>query len=161
MKKELIGILICTLLTSTAVLQASGTTTIGKNTSSEECIAFQRLSPELDRSKDNLSEFVTREIIIKFREEVDISISLSSKNIVTTGITSIDMLNEKHGVTSAEKLFREFQIPSLSTIYKFILSDDTNILSIANEYSIDQCVLYAEPNYLYQFYEIPDDPYFE
>jgi len=161
MKKELIGILICTLLITTVVLPANGTTTICKDILSEERSAFQRLSPGLDSSSDILLEFVPGEMIIKFREDVDISISFSSKNIVTTGITSVDILNENYGVTSAEKLFGEFQIPSLSTIYKFILPADADIPGVANEYSMNPCVVYAEPNYLYHLYEIPNDPYFE
>lgn len=155
MKKELIGVLICTLLIVIAVLPTTGTTTICKNTSSEERSAFQKLSPRLDRISDILSEFVPGEMIIKFREDVDIYIS-SSKNIVTTEITSIDTLNEKYGVISAEKLFGEFQIPSLSTIYKFILPAGANIPAIVAEYNKDPCVIYAEPNYIYHTFAITE-----
>jgi len=160
MKKELIRILICLLLITTVVLPANGTTTICKDILSEERSAFQELSLETDSGSDIQPEFAPGEMIIKFGEDVDIYIS-SSKNVVNTEITSIDTLNEKYGVTSAEKLFGEFQIPSLSTIYKFILPADADIPSVANEYSMNPCVVYAEPNYLYHLYEIPNDPYFE
>jgi len=161
MKKELIGVLICMLLIITVVFPANGTTTICKNTLSEECSNFQELSLETESGSDIQPEFAPGEMIIKFREDVDISISFSSKNIVTTGVTSVDVLNENYGVTSAEKLFGEFQISPLSTIYKFILPDDADIPSVANEYSMNPYVVYAEPNYLYHLYEIPNDPFFD
>lgn len=155
MKNKLIVVLICILFVTITILPSAGTVTIRKNTLIEEYNAFQKFSQEGD--SDIQSGFVLGEMIIKFREDLEICTSFLSKNVVTTGITSLDMLNEKYGMTFAKKLSKEFQISPLSTIYKFVFSEDTDIISVAKEYSSDFNVIYAEPNYIYHHCAIPTE----
>jgi subtilisin family serine protease/Tol biopolymer transport system component len=50
--------------------------------------------------------------------------------------------------------------PDLWTIYKLTVPADTDIQQLADEYAADPSVEYAEPNYLYQLYSTPNDPFF-
>ncbi len=150
---------------------------------------FQHIGQNFRYSKNEEGDFESnyqpKQLIIKFKEEQEVSISLSSDNYVTTGISSIDVLNEKYQVISAEKIFEEFSISALSSIYKFIFSDDVDIYRMVKEYCLDSSVEYAEPNYIYYLSPIsysienkqyrlasassnsigsvviPDDPYFD
>jgi parallel beta-helix repeat protein len=164
MKKELIGILIFTLLISTAVLPASGSLILHKNIHETLVTTSENLGNEMEQTfeiKDNSeTRFVSGEMIIKFDEEVEILISVSIEGVLITDIPSIDNLNQNYEVFSAEKIFEKFSISALSNIYKFILPDDANIVKISEEYSCDPNVIYAEPNYIHQLFVTPDDPSF-
>ena len=94
----------------------------------------------------------------KFKEEIN---DFKSKDgILITGLESIDRLNKKYGVTSAEKILRDNLPSSLSNIYKFVLSDTSSLIEISKEYMNDQNVIYAEPNYILHFCDVPNDPIF-
>jgi thermitase len=84
--------------------------------------------------------------------------SSSTQEVLITGIQSIDTLNLKYGVTSAEKLLEDDSIPEFSNVYKFTIADD--VITAVEEYSNDSSVEFAEPNYLYQLLSIPNDPLF-
>ncbi|MCK5561367.1 MAG: hypothetical protein KAJ51_12260, partial [Thermoplasmata archaeon] len=170
MKKEIPVILIITLLVATAILPAAGNENFDKTDLGEQHFVDEQEVPiaigddidwgsqyqhdpqkfrySRDRKRDFESNFIPRQLIIKFKEEIDISISLSPNNYVTTGISSIDALNEKYEVILAEDLFEEFSISGLSSIYKFIFSDDADINRLVKEYCMDPSVEYAEPNYI-------------
>ena len=109
--------------------------------------------------KDN-EEFVLGEFIVKFNPELNIDISKSSKGWITTGISSIDALNEKYQVKNIEKLFKTCEKPYLFNIYKISVLKNSNIISIVNDYSIDPYVIYAEPNYILKTCLTPNDPDF-
>ena len=98
-----------------------------------------------------LPRFVENELIVKFKEEAAIHLSLSPEGYLTTGQESIDELNIEYGVTSAEKIFKQNTDPLLSNIYKFNLSDDADIFNISSFYENNPCVEYAEPNYILCF----------
>ena len=107
------------------------------------------------------SNFQPRQLIIKFKTDTDIRISLSSDNYVTTGISSVDLLNEKNKVVLAEKLYKDSKIPVLSSVYKFTFQDNIDVNVLAKEYNLDPNVEYAEPNYISHFspmsYTLKDD----
>ena len=105
-------------------------------------------------------EFVSGEIIIKFKSEVNIDISTNSKGIISTGIHSINVLNEKYNVLDCGKLFNTREKPYLYNIFKFIVSEHSDILSIVKDYSSDPNVIYAEPNYIFRTCLTPNDPDF-
>ena len=93
-----------------------------------------------------IPSYVAGELIVKLRDEVEVSLS-SDNGILETNIESLDELNNEFGVFSAEKIFKNDQTPSLSKVYKFSLSDNADILSVAQEYTNDSSVEFAEPNY--------------
>ena len=94
------------------------------------------------------SEFVTGEFIVKFKD---------------AGITSlsVDNLNEKYHVSSMEKIFRNCEDTSLENIYILNIPEDTDILSIIQDYSSCPDVEYAEPNYHVQLCGFPNDNDFD
>lgn len=119
-------------------------------------------------------EYVTSELIVKFKNNIEVSISASSglnqiigdvsatfpKGILKTGIESIDMLNKEFNVNAAEKLIEDDSVPELLNVYIFSIDEDVNVFSAAEAYMNDTSVEYAEPNYIYHYCIIPNDPYF-
>jgi parallel beta-helix repeat protein len=118
-------------------------------------------------------KFVPGEIIVKFIDDVDIAVSTSPKGFLSIGITSIDLLNKKYKVSTADSLFEQFSFYSKSNVYRFVFDDPgVDIYSMIKEYVKDPRVLYAEPNYiLTNTFEqqnqvkdnliMPNDPYFD
>ena len=51
-------------------------------------------------------EFVPGEFMVKFKAEKLVDVSESSNGWTVTGLPSIDVLNEKHHVTCAERFFK-------------------------------------------------------
>jgi len=102
--------------------------------------------------------FVPGEIIVKFKEKTEIT-QLSVNNQMSIGINSVDKLNVKYGVLSAERISKESN-SLLSNVYKFTVPKDSDIRSIINEYSNDPNVEYVEPNYIVFLNSIPNDPLF-
>ena len=107
---------------------------------------------------DEIPEFASGEFIVKFRENVEIYLSFSPNGFLNTGETSIDLLNMRYSVISAEKIFKSNQTPSLLNVYKFVFADAAaDMFSIIEEYNRDPNVVYVEPNYVYHSYVIPND----
>ena len=119
-------------------------------------------------------KYVLGELIVKFKDNMEICISESweedhaTKNtsaiyqekIVKTGIESIDKINKKFNVNSIEKLIEYESIKRLSNVYIFSIDEDVNVFSATEAYMNDANVEYAEPNYIYHFCIIPNDPHF-
>jgi len=108
--------------------------------------------------KPHMGEFVPGEIIVKFKEKTEISPKTADDHL-SIGIESLDKLNVKHSVISSEKILKE-TASSLSNIYKFTVSEGSDILSVVKEYNEDINVEYAEPNYICYLNNIPNDPLF-
>lgn len=176
MKKILVAIIIIGVLVSTAPLGLGGEETIQTtlNNSYEPIIqgsndyfksTYREPLEDLIENPGSLPggepEFIPGEFIIKFREDVDIDLALSPDGFLMTNIASIDVLNRNYGVIAAEKIFEHDPLPPLVNIYKFILTDGTDILRIAERYENDPDVVYAEPNYVYYTCFVPDDPNFD
>jgi parallel beta-helix repeat protein len=159
MNKKIIGFLICMLLitTSFALGSNAGDISVLEAKQLENKNYIQENHDETKLIQDG--EYAPGELIIKFKDEINEYVSIDG--ILKTGIESIDKLNTKYGVASAEKVFRNKASSSLSNIYKFIVSEDSCIIGISEEYKNDQNVIYAEPNYFLYYCDNPDDPYFE
>lgn len=113
----------------------------------------------------NIGDFVKEEFIIKFSPDTVITIQRTSNQLCLTGVSSVDILNEKHKVSSIERMFSSHQDinennPFLYNIFKFIVPVNSDIQSIVQEYEDNTHVLYAEPNYKFQLSNIPNDPDF-
>jgi len=91
-------------------------------------------------------EFVPREVIVKFKSNTRMK-WISDK--VATGISSVDELNSRFKVKDVEMIF--------SSVYKLTLQEDFDVISVAMEYEADPNVEYAEPNYIYHAYVVPND----
>ena len=108
----------------------------------------------------NNQECLYNEIIIKFVPDITIKISHNTKGYVSTGIESVDKLNEKYQIIDVVELFLNNPTIVLKNIYKFKFISNKDIQDIIQEYTQNPLVLYAEPNNVYHFCEIPNDPYF-
>jgi parallel beta-helix repeat protein len=106
------------------------------------------------------SFFVTKELIVKFKEDNNIKIKKDTRGIIQTGLKTIDILNEKFYVNSYQKIFNYNLNSNFDQYYKLELDKDENVLAATREFTRDPNIEYAEPNYIYQLYNVPDDPYF-
>lgn len=102
--------------------------------------------------------FVPGEIIIKFRDEIKNNAKIVN-NCVSIGSKITDKLNVKYNIKSFEKLSVK-KDSIFSNVYKFIIPQKSDILSIIDDYRNDPKVEYAEPNYIYHTFILPNDPYF-
>ena len=158
MKKKIVGILICMSFVTIALIPSVNAENMSMKNVKQIAINnhFQKTSDKTNSI--NYDEYIAGELIIKFKEEINYF--KSKDGILITGLESIDRLNKKYGVTSAEKILRDNLPTSLSNIYKFILDDQTCLIKISKEYMNDQNVIYAEPNYILHFCDVPNDPIF-
>ncbi|KYK24026.1 hypothetical protein AYK24_06840 [Thermoplasmatales archaeon SG8-52-4] len=96
-----------------------------------------------------INEYIPGMFIVKFRDE----------EIVNS--PSIRALNNEYQVISIEKVFKKAENTRLDNIYVFHVPKDENILSIIEDYSSNQDVLYAEPNCIVGVLPVvPDDERF-
>lgn len=112
-------------------------------------------------------KFVPREFIVKLKDSVSTHQHITP---ISTGIDSMDELNQRFNVLSVEKVLRTIidtktskiagrtKIPNLSNIYKLKVEEDADIPSIVKEYEKDPLVEWAEPNYIYKASVTPNDP---
>jgi len=105
---------------------------------------------EHDEYDQSFQDVVPGEFIIKFKDNVNLSIV---DNNVTTGIASIDKLNQKFYVSFAEKIFKDNIDPLLSNVYKFVIENNVSIFDFLEEYSSNPFVEYVEPIYIYHTYD--------
>jgi subtilisin family serine protease len=135
MNKKIIGIFLFMLLILTT-LSAVGNTN------------------EIISSKSNIlnfnigDDFVLGELIVKFTDDSALS------------NPSITSLNKQYQVTSIRKIFKDAENTELDCIYFLTLSKNSNIISVIEDYSSNQYVVYAEPNYIGELPIIPNDEYF-
>jgi len=111
-------------------------------------------------------KFIPGEFIVKFKSGVNFEVGSNQENKCIVGITTVDLLGEQYNVLTLEKIFSFKEISSINTeglpnIYKYTVPKDSDILSIVKEYNKDPNVEYAEPNYIYHTFNIPNDPYFD
>jgi len=114
--------------------------------------------------------FVTNEILVKFKDNVQLK---SGTSLKSAGIETVDQVLKNYGMENLEKLFptetnlksakvvkdpqgRDMVIPSLHNIYKIVLpelksgnSQPVDIFRLIEELKILPEVEYAEPNYIY------------
>jgi len=145
---------------------------------SDDSVVLPRFAPGelIIKFKDNVkieipeTNFETLVSCDSSKESIDVSKSVENtfEGILSTGIESIDQLNNQYNVLSIEELFPDTTISSLSNIYKFTFSVDTEIIELMSEYNINYNIVYAEPNYLFTTsfaqsplpVKIPNDPLF-
>lgn len=175
MKKQMIvSIIVIGFFLSTAPLSIGEETVEGTSSETDESLLYL---PCDDSSL--LPEFAPEELIVKFKDNLEISMSMSSEGVMTTDVASVDALNSEFSVSSAEKLLQDDSVPSLSNVYRFSISEDVDVLAAVVDYSNDSSVEFAEPNYIYHLcvpqnsdgslrlvnpsipINIPNDPYFE
>jgi subtilisin family serine protease len=127
------------------------------------------LFPGLANSSQNLKDYVGGELIIKFTEELPEIVSRNG--VVNFGLPTVDELNIRFGVYSAEKIFPDLgntQISQivydrigLGRIYRLSVAEEVNILKMVEEYTKNYYVEYTRPNYfIHGVGTFPDDTCF-
>ncbi len=114
-----------------------------------------------------LTQFRPGELIIKIRDELpSLSRGLMS-NTTKTGSRNLNLLNEQFGVKSAEQVFRTQaggrmieEDRSLANILLLNLRQDVDETTALRAYASLDEVEYAELNYLYYIFGVPNDPFF-
>jgi len=99
-----------------------------------------------DSADDFEPEFVSGEVLVKFRKSISVSLAYG---VVTSGIESIDELNERFKVSEITRIFPD--------VYKLKLLEDADVLHVAREYEVDPYVEYAEPNGIARTFLVPND----
>lgn len=98
-------------------------------------------------NSDNLKpEFILGEIILEFKLNASIE---QVNGTATTGIMTVDELDKRFGVTDIQRV--------LGGIFKFVVPEDADVISISREYEADPSVEFAEPNYIYRSFALPND----
>lgn len=158
-KKSLVAMVALLFISSVALPLINAQSTKTREQGIED-----RYEPEENNLKKTLykkpymGEFVPGEIIVKFKEKTEISPKTVDDHL-SIGIESLDKLNVKYSVIASEKILKE-TASSLSNVYKFTVSEGSDILSVVKEYNEDINVEYAEPNYICYLNNIPNDPLF-
>jgi subtilisin family serine protease len=135
MYKKIVGIIIVMFLIGTAL------PTFGK------IIEIDSIKINKFREKYEY-DYLPGQLIVKFKR--------SPNSCVT-----VNTLNNKYQVSSMEKLFVNSDKTILDNIYILKVPENSDILSIVNDYSMNPNVEYAEPNGVAQPYTIPNDPDFD
>jgi hypothetical protein len=131
------------LLSSITITQAK------ENNIAEEKIDFSNESYE------------SRELLIKFKENVNLDTKISNNKIINTGIKSIDSLNDVYRVESLDKVIDKSRSSFNSDIYKMKIPKDIDIEEILADFADDPNVECVEPNYKFQYFGGPNDPDFD
>lgn len=112
-------------------------------------------------------EYVKGEVLIKFKDEVQVESSTRS-GVAKTGIISVDVLLEPYQIETIDKVFKEtrdqrqrktvktirdfkgneIEVPALFNIYKLKFDTIWDAKQIIEELQKDKNVEFAEPNYL-------------
>jgi subtilisin family serine protease len=108
-------------------------------------------------------EYEPNEILVKFKDEVEVVPLKSANGTVETGIRSFDKFSVANRVVGMEKIFKAAtrlksaktitingetkEAPRLYNIYKLKLESNTDAKTLAEELQAEAEVEYAEPNY--------------
>lgn len=105
-------------------------------------------------------DYIPGEIIVKFKNEVKKENKLFSENQFTTGYANIDTINQNFNLLNVEKLTKIESSPALDDVYKLSFPEDIDITTIIENYEKEKTVEYAEPNYIFNLLNTPDNPYY-
>jgi len=108
----------------------------------------------LDRSY--LQNYVPGEVIVKFKHDVGLN-KIFGGSSVKSKYHSIDAILDKHKIIDTKKVFRKKE---LQNINKLKIKGE-KIIDLINDLNSNPFVEYAEPNYIANFFFIPNDPLYQ
>jgi thermitase len=158
MKKKIITITITIILLLTTVPTTFGFKLQNKENvdTSNKNVKGYNLEPiscknnlNILRSEASFQNFVPGELVVKLKDDAMIN--------------SVDVLNDKFGMISFQKVFKEANDLPFCNIFKLSFSSEADILDLVEEYNKDPNIEYAEPNYFGFFDDavFPNDPMFD
>jgi subtilisin family serine protease len=125
-------------------------------------------SPVWAQDEPRVPRYAPGEILIKLRPELDGQEVKIQTDGVSTGLGSLDLLGQRHGVIGMERAL--FPMPGqkenaraallageLNRVYLLKLDQGQDIQQAVSAYQGDPDVIYAQPNYLSRLSVVPDD----
>ncbi|MCK4597851.1 hypothetical protein KAU04_07405, partial [bacterium] len=106
-----------------------------------------------------LPRYEPGQIIVKFAPEVDKVDAQQGEGFVCVGIASLDQRMERYGVTQIGQIFPHKK-SELGAIYQFDFDQRYDAMDVAKDFAGDKDLLYAEPRYIQQLWEEPDDEFY-
>ncbi len=125
-------------------------------------------------------EYVNGEVLVKFKDKIQVEIDNKDLVRVSTGIKSIDAFLTKNKVCDIRKVFpntshsqqetlymndftgMRYKVPKLHNIYKLIFEETKDAKQMAEWLSQEPAVDYAEPNYyIHSTITIPNDALYQ
>ena len=161
MKVKIIAILIIVLLIISLLPSVTSFNKLSKN----------NLVSMDDKELEDSNLYAQNEFFVKFKVESNLKIS-KSRNIMITGIKSIDDLNKEFNIIDIKETFLSrikkpknpelFSSIGLDRIYTFRVDQGVNVLDAVEAYDKNKFVEYAEVNGIgYAASQVdPNDPYF-
>jgi subtilisin family serine protease len=99
---------------------------------------------------------VPGQIIVKFAPEVHKVDVQRRGGLVFVGLESLDQRMERYGVYWIGQLFPHKK-SELASIYQFDFDPQYDALDVAQDFTGDEHLLYAEPRYVHRLFEEPND----
>jgi len=115
------------------------------------------------------TEYLPDELLIKFEDDFDIDLR-QKRSGVFINISSVNELFERSGVISGRQLFygnkkrndATEKIPQLCNFYSIKFLDNQDIENLAEVFSNDPSIEFAEPNFIFHITDTyPDDPLYQ
>ncbi len=135
------------------------------------CVAITAFAGGIKRGDDQTMKagYQPGVVVVKFSESATTSlnfrITTQKDGLVSTGIPSIDALNKKFGATSIskEKLYQPRNASlvrqlGIDRIYLLKVPDNADVVSIAEQYSRDANIEFANPDWEVYYAAVPNDP---
>jgi subtilisin family serine protease len=104
-------------------------------------------------------EYASGQIIVKFIPEVGKARIDDRDGFVSTGLPSLDRRLERYGVFRAGQIFPH-KSSQLGHIFQLDFDAAFDAVSVAADFAADEHLLYAEPRYIQQLHEVPDDEFY-
>lgn len=117
------------------------------------------------RDIDSKQGFRSGEIIVKIRDELPSVSREMTTNIMNTGSRNLNMLNQQFGVTKVEPVFKSrsgrqlLQDSRFANVLLLNLGEDVDEKTALQAYISLEEVEYAELNYLYYIFAMPNDAF--
>ena len=103
-----------------------------------EEILTNEISHDINKLKNILVEpdlkFVAGEIIIKFKDEINVGNFERNGQPFNTDLISVDSLNDKYDLINIEKLSEIYTPKFLSNVFVLKFDEQLNVIVAANEY---------------------------
>jgi subtilisin family serine protease len=99
------------------------------------------------------------EVVVKFAPQVGKADVQQRGGLVSVGIASVDEKMERYGVHGAAQVFPH-KSSELGRIYRLVFDPGHDVLEVAEDFAGDGLVLYAEPWYIHQLCDVPNDTFY-
>jgi len=116
--------------------------------------ATMLLFPCLGWAQGSDTTYVAGEALIKVHSPFEQVTKEDS--LVKTGVSWFDTLSQQYGIYELSDVFRSSQ-PRFQGYYKLEFPTTVDVMALCSDFASQSEVEYAEPNYIYRFFGLPDD----